>query len=385
MEETPQSRMAEFRRGLARYAPLTRIAAGGMGEVWRGEASFPDGHVQEVAIKRVLPHLASDPMYRRMFEDEARLGMLLKHPNIVRVFDARTQGSFILVMEFMDGRSLRQILERLCAHGSHVPVAAALHIGHSLANALMYAHEAVDDLGRPLEVIHGDVSPHNVLLGADGQVKLMDFGLARASANLAERPPDRISGKYGYLAPEVVMRREASQSADLFALGVVLWECLTGKRLFPARNVAEARKLLRAFEIPPASTINPAVSGRMQGLLSSMLTSTPEERISSARELVALFEMVMRKMPEGMCREACARLVRLNLGERPRKPASQRVVHLSEEELDEFFATCATTVYQRPSLAPVSQNELNAFVTECDTGLLALPSDRPPDNREGGS
>src|SRR5690349_4646915 len=181
MEETPQSRMAEFRRGLARYAPLSRIAAGGMGEVWRGEASFPDGHVQEVAIKRVLPHLASDPLYRRMLEDEARLGMLLKHPNIVRVYDARTQGSFILVMEYVEGRSLRQILERLSAHGSHVPVPATLHIGCSLANALAHAHEAHDDLGRELSLIHGDVSPHNVLLASDGEVKLMDFGLARAS------------------------------------------------------------------------------------------------------------------------------------------------------------------------------------------------------------
>src|SRR5687768_13822100 len=170
MDDTPQSRMAEFRRGLARYAPLSRVAAGGMGEVWRGEASFPDGHVQEVAIKRVLPHLSRDPLYRGMLEDEARLGMLLRHPNIVRVYDARQQGSYILVMEYVEGRALRQILERLAQSHSHVPVAVALHIAHSVAAALTHAHEAVDDLGRELAVIHGDVSPHNVLLSVDGQV-----------------------------------------------------------------------------------------------------------------------------------------------------------------------------------------------------------------------
>jgi serine/threonine protein kinase len=371
MEETPPSRMAEFRRGLARYAPLSRIAAGGMGEVWRGEASFPDGHVYEVAIKRVLPHLASDPLYRRMLEDEARLGMLLKHPNIVRVLDARTQGSFILVMEFVEGRSLRQIMDRLSAQHIHLPVPAALHIGYSVAHALAHAHEALDDLGRELGLIHGDVSPHNVLLALNGDVKLMDFGLARASANLAERPPDRISGKYGYLAPEAVLRREASQSMDLFALGVVLWECVTGKRLFASRNLSESRRLLRNFEVPKASLLNPAVIAPVEQLIERLLTRTPQERVGSARELISLFDAVMTSLPPDMCRQACARLVELNMGEK--KKPSGRVNHLSEEELEEFFATCATTVYQRPSLAPVAEDVLSAFVTEYDTGMLRRP------------
>jgi serine/threonine-protein kinase len=374
MEESPQSRMAEFKGGLARYAPISRVAVGGMGEVWRGEASFPDGHVQEVAIKRVLPHLSSDPMYRRMLEDEARLGMLLKHPNIVRVFDARTQGSFILVMEFVEGRSLRQILERLSAQASHVPVAAALHIAHCVACALSYAHEALDDTGRELAVIHGDVSPHNVLLGADGQVKLMDFGLARASANLADRPPDRISGKYGYLAPEMVLRREASQSMDLFALGVVTWECLTGKRLFLAKNLNDCRTLLSNLEISKPSLLNPAVPRSVEDVLSRLLTKSPDERYANARELRFALEAIIDPLPEGMCRGATARLVQLNLGAKRRHPrADHGVMHLSDTELDEFFTNCATTVYQRPSLAPVSDDELKAFVTECDTGLSQNP------------
>jgi serine/threonine protein kinase len=369
MEETPHSRMAEFRRGLARYAPISRVAAGGMGEVWRGEASFPDGHVQEVAIKRVLPHLANDPLYRRMLEDEARLGMLLRHPNIVRVFDARTQGSFILVMEYVEGRSLRQIVDRITGQGSRVPVAAALHIAHSVASALQHAHEAHDDLGRELCVIHGDVSPHNVLLGIDGQVKLMDFGLARASANLADRPMDRISGKYGYLAPEVVLRREASQSMDLFALGVVTWECLTGKRLFPAKNMSDCRKLLKEFEVPKVSLINPAVTGPFETALARMLTKTPEERFPNARALRVALEAIIAPLPQNMCREATARLVQLNLGGKRRRSDAPRATHLSEAELDEFFASCATTLYQRPSLAPLTNDELEAFVTELDTGL----------------
>ena len=374
MEETPQSRMAEFRQGFARYAPLSRVAAGGMGEVWRGEARFPDGHVQEVAIKRVLPHLSRDPLYRGMLEDEARLGMLLRHPNIVRVYDARQQGSFILVMEYVEGRALRQILERLSGSHSHVPIAVALHIAHSVAAALTHAHEAVDDMGRELSVIHGDVSPHNVLLSVDGQVKLMDFGLARATANLADRPPDRISGKYGYLAPETVLHREATQSVDLFALGVVLWECLTGKRLFPARSMHDARRLLRDLDIPNVRQLNPAVTPAIDALLARLLTKSPAERFASARELSRALEVILQLLPPNLCREATARLVQLDMGEKRKRHSSKPVIHMSEHELEEFFATCDTTVYQRLSVPPSSHDEINAFVIECDTGLLARPT-----------
>lgn len=369
MEETPPSRMAEFRRGLARYAPIARVAAGGMGEVWRGEASFPDGHVQEVAIKRVLPHLSKDPLYRGMLEDEARLGMLLRHPNIVRVFDARTQGSFILVMEYVEGLALRQILERLSAHNAHVPVAACLHIAHSIAGALAHAHEALDDLGRELKVIHGDVSPHNVLMGIDGQVKLMDFGLARASANLTDRPADRISGKYGYLAPEVVLRREATQSMDLFALGVVLWESLTGKRLFGVRNLNECRRAMRNFEVPKASLLNPAVNRQVDDLLALLLQRSPEQRSPNARAFMRSVEELTAGLPGNMCRQAAAKLVQLTLGEVRKRQSSRVITHLDEEQLEEFFQSAATTVFQRPSMAPVSENQLKGFVTEYDTGL----------------
>jgi serine/threonine-protein kinase len=250
-------------------------------------------------------------------------------------------------MEFVDGRSLRQILERLSSHGSHIPVAAVLHIAQSIGAALAHAHEALDDLGRELKVIHGDVSPHNVLLGIDGQVKLMDFGLARASANLAERPPDRISGKYGYLAPEVVLRREASQSMDLFALGIVLWESLTGKRLFQVRNLNECRRAMRNFEIPRASLLNPAVSAQVDALLTLLLKRSPEERVS-ARQFVEAVDKLLAGLPENLCRQATAKLVQLNLGERHKRHSGRVITHLDDEQLEEFFLNAATTVGPRP-------------------------------------
>jgi serine/threonine protein kinase len=353
MKGIPEHRLDELRRGAVRYAPTALIAAGGMGEVWRGEARFPDGHVQPVAIKRLLPHLSSNTRYRRMLEDEARLGMLLKHPNIVRVLDARTQGSFIVVMEFVEGRALRDVADHLRAQGQSVPISVALHVGHSVARALMHAHEAQDAAGRDLAIIHSDVSPHNVLLGVDGQVKLMDFGLARAAANSTEYPAGRITGKYGYLAPEVVLDRRLSQAADLFALGIVLWECVTGRRLFAARSLRDAHRLLRTFDIPRASLLNPALTAPVAVLLDGLLERRPEERIASARALVRTFEAVLGSLPSDHGEEATAQLVRRHLSEGHAHPRLRRAARPSQAELDEL-ATRPTTTFKQPNLSRAS-------------------------------
>jgi serine/threonine-protein kinase len=283
-----QSRVAEFRRGKARYVPASRIASGGMAEVWRGSALFPDGHVHPVAIKRVLPMLAGNLLYRRMLEDEARLGMLLRHPNIVRVFDAReVRDSYILIMELVDGPSLRDLVGRLQRSGGAMPVPVALHVAHELAQALIYTHEAIDAWGRDLGIIHRDVSPHNVLVARDGKVKLMDFGLANSSASLAERDPGMIGGKFGYLSPELILEQRSSHLLDLFALGVVLWECLTGKRLFQGADDGETVRNVARCEVPRASSINHVVTGELEQVLAGLLCKDPKQRYQSARELLA--------------------------------------------------------------------------------------------------
>jgi serine/threonine protein kinase len=368
MRESPVRRLADLRRGLARYTPLSRLASGGMGEVWLGEARFPDGHVEQVAIKRVLPYLAADPCYRRMLEDEARLGMLLRHPNIVQVFDARDQGSFILVMEYVDGRSLSQLLSGHLAHASAFPIAVSLHVAREVA---------VDDLGRELNVIHGDVSPHNVLLSVEGEVKLMDFGLSRASANLAARDPKRLSGKWGYLAPELVLRREATQLNDVFSLGIVLWECLTGRRLFPVKGYRESRELMRRCAVPPASALNPHVTPEIERVLARALAARPEQRFRSARAFGVAIDRIIERLEPGICARQTAELVCMHLGRReppravqaPKGPLPNPLL-LGEGELEDFFANCDTTQYQRSSLPPVGQAELEEFVTDCDTRLL---------------
>jgi serine/threonine-protein kinase len=320
------SRVAEFRRGKACYTPTGRLASGGMAEVWRGKAEFADGHIQPIAIKRVLPGLASNTLYRRMLEDEARIGMLLRHHNIVRVFDAReVRGSYILIMELVDGPSLRDLLAKLREREQVPSVRTAVHIARELAQALSYAHEAIDEWGRDLCIVHRDVSPHNVLVASDGSVKLMDFGLANSSANLAERETGMIGGKFGYLSPELIVRQEASHLLDIFALGVVLWECLTGKRLFQGADDSETVRKVARCEVAPASSLNADVPAELDMVLEGLLARDPNARYQSARELITDLDYVMEQLGPGDAERETAALVHAVRALRP--PVPRPLVH----------------------------------------------------------
>ncbi len=359
------SRMVEFRRGQARYLPQARLAAGGMAEVWRGEAQFEDGHVERIAIKRVLPALASNTLYRRMLEDEARIGMLLRHPNIVRVFDAReVRGTYILIMELVEGASGREVMGRLQQRQAHMPVTAALYIARELARALEHAHEAIDDMGRALEIIHRDVSPHNMLLGTDGRVKLMDFGLANATANLAERDPGMIGGKFGYISPELVVHRQSSHQLDLFALGVILWESITGQRLFQGTDDGETVRKVARCHVPDASQFNPHVSEDLQTVLANTLARDPAARYQSARELGADLDYLLQDQAPGQGALEVAQLVRMY--QSARNTHRQRAVTSSRSQSIENAGVPRTTITS--TLSTEAQPKLSdTFVSELET------------------
>lgn len=289
-----------LRRAPTRYEPIARLAAGGMAEVWRAEAVFEDGERHPVAIKRVLPALAEQELYRSMFEDEARLGMALAHPNIVRVYDAReVGGTFLMIMELVDGTSLRELLVRAHRRSAPMPVATALFIARELAKALAYAHDAVDLEGRPLGVIHRDVSPHNLLLSRQGGVKLADFGLADASVHRTHLD-GMLGGKLGYLAPEIVRREPTDHRIDLFGLGIVLWEMLAGRRLFAGEDDAATVRQVARCEVPPARAYNRGVTEDVERFLRAILAPTPDARTPSAaiavQQLDALIAAIDREV-----------------------------------------------------------------------------------------
>ncbi len=220
-------------RPIGPYLIEQRLATGGMAEVFVVRRVGAHGFFKRLALKRILPQLAKDPDFVQMFIDEARLAGRLEHPNIVQVFDfGELSGDLFLAMELVDGANVNRLLRAVAARGQTVPVDAALHIASETAHALAYAHALCDDTGQPLNLIHRDVSPANILLTRTGHVKLADFGIARIAERDTRTDTGHVRGKLGYMSPEQVMGRELDGRSDVFTLTTVLAEMLLAEPLF---------------------------------------------------------------------------------------------------------------------------------------------------------
>lgn len=268
-----------------RYAVVERLDAGGMAEVFRAKSQGMQGFEKQVAIKRVLPNLAKNEKFVKMFLDEARLSLHLSHANIVSVFDiGQSGGSYFIVMEYVDGANLKRFIEAARRRDGRVPVAIAIFIAMRICEGLQYAHDKRDADRRPLGIVHRDISPPNVLISNQGEVKLTDFGLAKATSQVELTDPGVVKGKFGYLSPEAAFGETVDARTDIFATGIVLWEMLTGRRLFQAGNDMETLQRVRDAEVPSVVSINPEVPEALEKILLRSLARERSERFSSARE-----------------------------------------------------------------------------------------------------
>lgn len=268
-----------------RYQVVERLEAGGMAEVFIGQATSVEGFKKLVAIKRVLPHLAQNRNFIAMFLDEARLGARLNHANIVTVFDVgATDNTYFIVMEYVDGANLKSLAEANHARGRSFPAKEALYIAMETARGLSYAHELTDDYGQPLRIVHRDVSPPNVMISRRGEIKVMDFGLAKATTQLESTDPGVVKGKFGYLSPEAANGQEVDARADIFATGVVLWELLSGRRLFLGDTDYQTVKLVAEARIPELDYDGLALPGNFEHILMRALAKRPEDRYQTARD-----------------------------------------------------------------------------------------------------
>jgi tRNA A-37 threonylcarbamoyl transferase component Bud32 len=282
----------------SRYQIIERIAAGGMAEVYRGESAGIEGFRKKVAIKRVLPKLSSNREFINMFLDEARLCAYLNHSKCVQVFDiGQGNGSHFIVMEYVDGADLKHVLEYLGAHRQQMRVEVACLIAMGIAEGLAYAHQACDAQGRPLEIVHRDISPHNVLMTRFGEVKLVDFGLAKASSHLTAEDEDIVKGKFGYLAPEVTLGQGADKRVDIFAAGILLWEMLAGRRLFLGNSDVETFKLVQAANIPDPRESRRDIPDELIRVLARALARDRDQRYQTADELARDLSAVLVGLP----------------------------------------------------------------------------------------
>jgi serine/threonine-protein kinase len=278
---------------VGRYALHGEIASGGMAVVYLGKLLGPVGFSRPVAIKRLHKNLARDPLLRDGFIDEARLASRIRHPNVVPMLDVVVEkDELFLVMEYVHGESLQELLRAARKRGERVPLRVVLAIMTSVLHGLHAAHEATAETGEPLDVVHRDVSPQNVLVGVDGVPRVLDFGVARAAVRLQNTGEGIIKGKLAYMAPEQLGGAPVDRRADVFSASVLLWEMLAGRRLF-VRDDDGSRvmieKLLRGT-IEAPSVHAPDVPKLLDAIALHGLTRNPEQRFATAREMALALE-----------------------------------------------------------------------------------------------
>ncbi|MDP3235991.1 MAG: protein kinase [Myxococcales bacterium] len=278
---------------IGRYVVRRRLAEGGMAEVYLAQATGPEGFSKDVVIKVVRSFLASDQQFVDMFINEARLSSRLNHANVVQIFDfGKHEQSYFIAMEYVRGTSLFDLRKRCRDRGIPFPPTLVAEIGAQVARGLQYAHSLADK-GKSLGIVHRDVTPHNVLLSFDGAVKLTDFGIAKASTT--HTAPGVLKGKFAYMAPEQARGEMVDSRTDIFALAVVLWEMLTGGRLFDGDSELAVLRAVQESLIAPPSRLNPDVPAELSDIILKALSRPPHERHSTAFEFErALATFVLR-------------------------------------------------------------------------------------------
>jgi serine/threonine protein kinase len=289
-------------RVVGRYALYGTIASGGMAAVYLGRLLGPAGFSRTVAIKRLHPQFAQDPEFVAMFLDEARLAARIRHPNVVPTLDVvATHGEAFLVMEYVAGESLSKLVRAAAHRSQRIPPRIASAVMAGALNGLHAAHEAKAESGRPLGIVHRDVSPQNILVGADGIVRTIDFGVAKATGRLQQTREGQLKGKIAYMSPELLHGESATRSSDIYSSGVVFWELLTGERLFRAESEAQVVAKVLAGKIEPPSTMTHGVAQTLHsstmhslqaldGIALRALARQPEARFGSAREMAIEIE-----------------------------------------------------------------------------------------------
>ena len=270
-----------------KYSLFERIGRGGMAEVFKGRIQGPAGFERVFVVKRILPHLSDDSTFIKMFVEEAKMSARLNHPNIVHIFElGAVEGEYFISMEYIRGHDLSETMRSIWkALGPPRPELVA-YIGREACRGLAYAHGLTDENGRPLGMIHRDVSPSNVMLSYEGAVKMLDFGIAKALGDSGDSSKSgTMKGKYAYMAPEQTEGDNIDHRSDIFACGIVLHEVLTGRRLFKGQNDVQTIERVRRCEVPPPSLQNPAVPPELDHIVLKALQRDPARRWSNAADM----------------------------------------------------------------------------------------------------
>jgi serine/threonine protein kinase len=293
-------RIVEDRKGtasrLGSYEVLHRFAAGGMAELFLARSRGPEGFEKLVVLKKILPRLAGNERFVRLFLDEARLAASLEHPNIAHVFDlGRVDNDYFFAMEFVHGRDLRSVLHRTVNTKAPLPIEHAVHVARDVASALHYAHNKCGPDGKALGIVHRDVSPSNILISYEGAVKLLDFGVAKAATSTVKTRVGSLKGKASYMSPEQARGATVDPRSDIFSAGIVLWEMVTTRRLFRGENDFATIQQILSQTPPVPSTLRSDCPPELDIIILRALAQNPDDRYQNASELQADLEELARE------------------------------------------------------------------------------------------
>ncbi|HTL34402.1 MAG TPA: serine/threonine-protein kinase [Kofleriaceae bacterium] len=301
-----------------RYRILGRIASGGMADIYVAHSTTEAGVDRFVVLKRVLAERARDEYFVTMFLDEARLSAQLQHPNIAQVHDVgQIEGTYFYTMEYVHGEDLRYVLHALWKKKQQLPIHLALFIASGALAALHHAHERTAPDGKSLEIVHRDVSPSNVMIGFEGAVKLLDFGVAKAAQRSSESLSGSLKGKVAYLSPEQIKGKGIDRRSDVFSLGIVLYEMLTGRRLYKRETDYTTLMAITTEDVPPPSKYQAEVSPALDRIVMTALEKDPEKRYPTAAAMLEEIEAVATAERHLLSATALARFMKEHVGVRP--------------------------------------------------------------------
>ncbi len=278
---------------LGKYQLLQKIAVGGMAELYRAKVTRDHGFEKRVAIKKILPHLSDEGNLVKAFIDEAKLAALLQHENIIQIYDfGSIDGEYFIAMEYLFGKDLRKLINKIKKAGSPLDMESTLYIVSRICAGLDYSHKLKDLQGKPLNIIHRDINPQNIFLTYEGQVKIIDFGIAKAASHNSTTHEGLIKGKVAYMSPEQALGHVIDHRSDIFSTGIILYELLAGRRMFEGETM-HIYSQVREARYEPLNKLQPDLPEKLYAVVERALAKEPDDRYQTCGEMLADLEEII--------------------------------------------------------------------------------------------
>ncbi|MBN8610501.1 MAG: serine/threonine protein kinase, partial [Deltaproteobacteria bacterium] len=350
-----------------RYEILGRIAFGGMAEIFLGRENLSVGATRMLVIKRILPQVADDAAFVEMFLDEARLAIQLAHPNICHIYEfGEIEATYFIAMEWIHGAPLGKVIRR-AREGKHIAPELVVKILVQVAEALDYAHNARDSTGSPLNIVHRDVTPHNIMVSYSGQVKLLDFGIAKASSASTKTEAGVVKGKFAYMSPQQCLGRDIDARSDVFALGICLYEALTGRSLYQRETDYETMKAVIEEPVPSIRSVRPELPMELDAIVQRALQKSVDERWQSAAQMQIALEDWLASTGRAVSAARVAQLMTDLFHDEVRRgplvdstPFGQSFKRVRNEQTAAATPSAARALVVSPGGGPVQYAPLNA-------------------------